>query len=63
MHDDTDIAGALLSRVAGILEDVSTVAALRETATDAGAIVAMRRDVADASALLEAVAVLVTGRG
>ncbi|WP_066558846.1 hypothetical protein [Croceicoccus bisphenolivorans] len=59
MDDAEDLAGALLSRFAGVLEDLSTTAALASTACDPVVIVAMREQLADASALLEAAAILV----
>lgn len=58
MDDADQLAGLLLSRSAGMLEDLSTTAALVSTAGDPVVVKAMREKLADASALLEAISVI-----
>lgn len=59
--DDDDLAGVLLSRFAVICEDLASVAAQTETASDAAALAAMQKHLADAAAMLDAIAILVPG--
>lgn len=58
MDDTADLVSALLSQVAGILEDAATLAASTRSAVDPAAVAQLKLSLANATALLDAVQAL-----
>jgi len=62
VDERTDQVGFLLTRVAGILEDASALAARAQTARDGGRIAELQRAITDAQVLPAAAAVSIAGQ-